>query len=358
MVTLATTVREPGGVGRHMLDLAAGLRERGVAVRFTAPADATALLAAARAARLDVVTLESLTADGGVLHLHLADTYDLEFTRLLLSSRARRWGGRVVTEHLPRTNASDPLLAPADARRRGAHLAKTVLKRLHLVLADRVVVVSSGNLDFVRRRYHVGTDRLRLVHNAQPPGAEPAPPPLAHDGPLRVIAVGALIRQKGHDVLIEAARRSAQPWQVSIVGTGPQQHTERLTAAALAVPGDRVSMLGWREDVHDLMTQHDVVAMPSRWEAFGYAALEALSMARALVASRVDGLDEVVESGVTGLLVPPDDPDALAAALDRLSLDRDLVVAMGSRGPARVADRFPFSSMVEDTMAIYQELGG
>ena len=105
--------------------------------------------------------------------------------------------------------------------------------------------------------------------------------------------------QKGHDVLI-AAGLAREDWSVTIVGEGPAR--DRLERQAAAVSRGRVAFAGWRPDVVQLLARSDCVCLPSRWESCPYAALEAMAAERAIVASAVDGLDELVEHNRTGVL--------------------------------------------------------
>jgi glycosyltransferase involved in cell wall biosynthesis len=163
--------------------------------------------------------------------------------------------------------------------------------------------------------------------------------------------VGSLGRQKGQDVLLEAARLSGRDWRITVVGSGP--HLGRLQQIASHLPAGRVRFAGWVEDPRAYVEAADVVCMPSRWESFPYAALEACSLARPVVGSRVDGLDEIVVNGETGILVAPDCPGELAAALDRLADHPDLVAKLGLAAYARVGSHFRLARMVEETIAVY-----
>jgi len=347
-VTLATTAAAAGGVLRHMIDLAVGLQDSGHQVTLSAPAAASVVASRVRAAGITFVELEMKRHRADIWHLHLGDTFDTYATRLLCEARVRRWGSTVLTEHLPRTNASDPTLT-ADARTLGAAMTKTWLKRTQLALTDQLIVVSRGSERFMRTRYRLGERLINVVPNGT---SVSVPYDSIHRSSKEfvVMSVGSLIRQKGHDVLIDAAVRSSGQWRVAILGEGPQR-------AALQRRIDRdglpVRLLGWQDNVAAALAGCDAFCLPSRWEAWPYAALEAMLAARPIVASRVDGLDEIVVDGETGVLVPPDNPHALAVALDALANDVARARAMGSAGRERAVRLFGLESMVEATLDVY-----
>jgi glycosyltransferase involved in cell wall biosynthesis len=116
---------------------------------------------------------------------------------------------------------------------------------------------------------------------------------------------------------------------------------------------------GFRADVARLLDGVDVVALPSLWEGMPLTAIEAAAMARPIVATAVDGTVEVVRHGVTGLLVPPADPPALARALLALLGDPGRARRMGQAARAQALERFDLGRQVEATAAVYRgALGG
>ncbi|MCW2977605.1 MAG: group 1 glycosyl transferase [Actinomycetia bacterium] len=350
-VVLATTAAEHGGVWRHVLDLARGLRERGEDVRVALAATAEGLSAEARDLGLTVIPL--LHAErAAIWHLHLHDTYDRRALPLL--ARQRLLGARVVvTEHLPRSNASDSTLLPGQ-RTPGARAAKTALKRAQARLTHRIVALSDGSLRFLQERYALPPAKLVVIPNGVDVGADPGPAPVASR--FRVVAVGTVAMQKGHDVLLEAAVRAREDWLVTVVGDGPARPALEARAAARA-PG-RFTFVGWREDVASEIRGADCVCLPSRWESCPYAVLEAMANGRAVVATAVDGLAELVEPGRTGLLVPPDDPQALRDALDHLATHRSARESLGHAGHARARRLFTPERALSATVAVYREVGG
>jgi glycosyltransferase involved in cell wall biosynthesis len=101
-----------------------------------------------------------------------------------------------------------------------------------------------------------------------------------------------------------------------------------------------------------------VLVHPARWEGFGLAILEAMLAAVPVVATRVSSIPEIVGDGETGLLVPPDDPEALAAALDRVLSEETLRVAYGEAGLRRARDEFSVERMARRTLELYEQALG
>jgi glycosyltransferase involved in cell wall biosynthesis len=119
---------------------------------------------------------------------------------------------------------------------------------------------------------------------------------------------------------------------------------------------DRVVFAGRRDDAAELLVELDVLALPSWTEGLPLVVLEAMARRRPVVATPVGGTPEVVVDGETGLLVPPRDPDALAAALRRLLADADLRRRMGDAGYERVRERFSADAMTGRVLEIYDEV--
>jgi glycosyltransferase involved in cell wall biosynthesis len=165
-----------------------------------------------------------------------------------------------------------------------------------------------------------------------------------------LLALGALVERKGFDLLLAAFAGLPARARLWIAGEGPER------AALAARLGARARLLGQRTDVPDLLAACDVFVMPSRAEGLGVAALEAMAAGRAVVASRVGGLGEAVVHERTGLLVPPDDAPALAAALLALVEDADLRARYSAAGPGRVAEGFLAEQMVDAYEALYREV--
>ena len=350
-IVLATTAIARGGVWRHIEDLAQGLAAESHDVVVALPERAGALRKAAQAAGVRSAPWpKTIWWRDVIWHGHLHDTFDSRF----LAATALRSviGPTVLTEHLPRTNASDELLL-AGPRRPGAHAAKTAFKRAQIGLADAVIAVSASSAGFIAERYGVKASEISVIPNGLTCERMAVRQGQQNQDSVTVMCAGSLNVQKGQDLLLAAAARAKEPWRVLLVGEGNSGPRLREQAREL---GSRIAFAGWREDVSILMADVDVICVPSRWESFPYVALEAMAEALPVVGFDVDGVRELVEDGVTGVLVPAEDSDALASTLDRLATDQRLRRAMGEAGRKRMSERYTLQTMLARTMSVYERV--
>jgi glycosyltransferase involved in cell wall biosynthesis len=169
--------------------------------------------------------------------------------------------------------------------------------------------------------------------------------------------VARLEPEKGHPTLLEAwpaVLRSVPDAYLLIVGEGSRRDALEAQARELRV-AHRVVFTGRRDDVPAVTAALDVAVLPSYREAQGLTILEAMALSRPVVASNVGGIPEMIEHGVTGLLVPPRDPDALAKAITRLLTDHPYADTLARGGHDLVHDRFCVELMVSSIEAIYDE---
>jgi glycosyltransferase involved in cell wall biosynthesis len=166
-----------------------------------------------------------------------------------------------------------------------------------------------------------------------------------------LLCLAALVRRKGIDVLLDALAQLDGQLLLLIAGDGGERAALEARVGALGV-ADRVRFLGRREDKPELLAACDALVLPSRREGLGVAALEAMACGRPVLASRVGGLAEAVRDGETGLLVPPEDPAALACAIAALQGDAGLRERLGAAGPKRVAE----GHLPEQMCDAYEEL--
>src|SRR2546428_2962550 len=196
-------------------------------------------------------------------------------------------------------------------------------------------------------------DRLSIIPNGVEPELFADGPAYAHPRPY-VAAVGRLVPQKGFDVLLEAFARLRVPEvELLIAGDGPERRRLGAIVERLWL-GARGHLLGTvtRATVASLYRGARVVPRPSRWGGMPPGCLEALGSGRAVVASRVDGIPDAVGDGETGLLVPPEDPLALADALGALLEDGPRRERLGARGRALVCAELTWASVAERYLAV------
>jgi glycosyltransferase involved in cell wall biosynthesis len=258
------------------------------------------------------------------------------------------------------------LLVPRPARRVSSlHVVERRRLPLRFAVArwlagrdDATTAVSDAVAEFAQSRLGVTAPRVvpngvDLARFATLPDRAAARAALGlGDGPL-VGALGRLDRQKGFDVLLPALVE-LEGVSLALAGAGPEREALEAQARTLGI-ADRVRFLGLLDDVRPLLAACDVFCMPSRWEGFGLALAEAMACGLPCVASRIDSLPEVL--GDAGVLVPVEDPRALAQAVDALLADPDGARALGEAARAR-AQRYAVESMVAGYAAIYAEVAG
>ena len=169
--------------------------------------------------------------------------------------------------------------------------------------------------------------------------------------------VARLEPEKGHPTLLEAwpgVLRAVPDAYLLIVGEGSRRDALEAQARELRI-AHRVVFTGRRDDVPAVTAALDVAVLPSYREAQGLTILEAMALSRPVVASNVGGIPEMIEDGVTGLLVPPHDADALAAAIVRLLSDHPYADTLGRAGHDLVHDRFCIELMVDAVETIYDD---
>lgn len=247
----------------------------------------------------------------------------------------------------------------------GAGWVDRMLLAAQRLLMNRIIAVSGS----VRDRFllsGVDPDQVRLIENGIDttrftPGFSSLSRaefsiPEAH---TVIGIIGMFDPVKGHVYLLKAIRQlreiGVRDLTCLVVGEGRLEAELRDYAKAAGIE-QSVRFLGYRRDIPDLLARMDIVVMPSLKESFGIVAVEAMAMKVPVIASRIGGLEEVVEHERTGLLVPPGDAVALADAIRRLAENPGMRTAMGETGRRRVEDRFSIELTVRRTEDLYLEL--
>jgi glycosyltransferase involved in cell wall biosynthesis len=230
--------------------------------------------------------------------------------------------------------------------------------------ADRAIAVSEATRSIMTAVEHVPAHQVVTVLN----GADPLPAPpsdsveaLRHELGLEDEAVclmmARLHEEKGHRVLFDAlpgVLPHVGPLLVLLAGDGPEREPLQLETRRRGLDSV-VRFVGQRHDIPELISLSSVVVLPSLAESFGFAALEAMSLGKPVVAARTGGIPEVVVDGQTGLLVPPGDADALAVALSRILKDHEWALALGEEGRRR-ATSFSVERMMREYEQVYSDL--
>ena len=248
----------------------------------------------------------------------------------------------------------------------GARLSRLrTMATLHLVIPDRaawrervsrrtlglpqlVVGVSESVAQYAR---HAGARTTVVLNGSAEPELESEPRERLGLAPTAFVigGIGRIHDQKGWDVLCRAAplvRHELPDVEFVVVGDGP-----KLDLLKSEYGGD-VRFVGFRENASSLVRAFDILVVPSRYEAFGFVALEAMYAGVPVVASAVGGLPEVI--GDCGVLLPPERPDLLSAAIIELARDREARATSTRRGAERARSLFTAERMAAETSEVYE----
>jgi len=367
---------EAGGSERHVLSLARQLDRTRYSLSLFTTAGGGSLYD-------EFTSLLPVTVFGEPSHARRIRTGPVEQLRTIrrLAAIFRKDRPDILHAYLPAANVIGPIAA------RMAGVPKVIVSKralsnykenfpfLRLVepmgnmLADVILVNSDAVRRDVERTEKHWRGKFRKIYNGVAPIAawteeerrtfrarEGIP-----SGARVVLSVSNFFPYKGHEELIEAAGRviAAIPQILFLLvgrDAGTMEKCKRL--AGERVPAHAVRFLGRRTDVSDLLRASDMFAHPSHEEGFSNAILEAMAAGLPVVACSVGGNMEAIVDGETGRLVPPRNPDALAAAVREISGNRDLGKSFGEAGRKRAAERFSLDRMVTEIEAMYRSLAG
>jgi len=365
-----------GGVGEHILSLAKGCDRH----RFdsTVAMDSTSSMRTQfERSGIRVVPLaldhfgglrRNALAFGQIARLLRRERFDIINTHTSVAGALGRVAARLFTRapvvHMIHAFAGHPYRS-ALARKTGTLIERRLDPMTDWYIAGSKAMIERGlELRIFRRNKVVlisnGIDLERFPYNPAPPSAIEFKSSANGSVSTTIGFLGRLEEQKGVPDLIRAAaivRQQNPRVRFVIAGDGSMRPQLEQLAAELQV-NDVVEFVGWQCDSVTFLAQIDILAMPSLWEAFGLSAAEAMAMGKPVIATRVEGLPEVVEDGRTGMLVPPADPQALAQRVLELAADRPLQRALGKQGRARVEERFTLDLMISRHEEFYERLAG
>jgi glycosyltransferase involved in cell wall biosynthesis len=229
--------------------------------------------------------------------------------------------------------------------------------------ADGVIAISSTVKEWLVRRARIPERLVHVVHygielDRFKDAEGPARP--QREGPWVIGSIGRLEPRKGHECLIRAVallRGRLGPLELKVAGNDPWGYgrTLRELAAGLGV-GDCVKLVGFQSDVLAFLRSLDLFAFASRSEGFGQVVVEAMACGVPIVASAVPPISEIVRSGETGILAPPESPAEFAKEIAGLLLAPERAARMVERAREHVRKRFSASRMTADTIWLYERL--
>jgi glycosyltransferase involved in cell wall biosynthesis len=294
-------------------------------------------------------------ADVDLVELGFRGPLDLA-TRLALAREIRRFEPDIVLTWMSRASAALPPRAllrgrPVAVGRLGGYYDLRYFRRCDWLIA---------NTEDIRAHILRGgwtPSRARCIPNfvdAAPAPAIARATLTTHDDAPLILALGRLHANKAFDVLIEAVAR-VPALQLWIAGEGPLEAELRARVARLGLAA-RVRFLGWRDDVAALLAAADLLACPSRLEPLGNVVIEAWAHRRPVVAAASAGPRQLIRDGVDGLLVPIDDADALARAIDSVLRDRARAASLAAAGRAAYEARFTEAAVVDSYLEFFDSI--
>jgi glycosyltransferase involved in cell wall biosynthesis len=248
------------------------------------------------------------------------------------------------------------------AQKRAVH---RLVERWLMRRTDAVIASAESVRDFYIRQVAADASRVSVIYNAvdfaqlqatMAPASARAAFGVPDGAPVAGI-IARLTEQKAHRVLFEAMANhpSLTPLHLLVVGDGELRQDLHDRAARLGL-AERVHFLGARRDLGNILSAIDFFVMPSFWEGLPLSLVLAMGAGLPVIATRVAGIPEVVANGVTGMLVPPNDATALAAALAVVTEDAGLRARLGDAARAFVLPRFGVDGYVQSITALYERL--
>ena len=245
-----------------------------------------------------------------------------------------------------------------------AQRAKHLIDRLTAPLTTNYLAVSQAARNYTINHAKIAPSKIVTIYNGIKCNGEYTEKPSwrstlsLSSSDVLLGLIGRFHKQKGHIVLLKALPfilKQAPHTHVLFCGEGSEEARLKVMAQDLGLEG-HVHFVGLIENAYQMLSQIDIVVVPSLWEGMPNVVLEAMAAGRPVVASRIAGMDEMVVAGETGLLCNPGDPHSLADALLKLIKDKSLMKRMGRSGYELVRQRFQTSTMVEQTVQHYRKL--
>ena len=233
-----------------------------------------------------------------------------------------------------------------------------VLESALLRVTDRIICVAEKDVETGAREGIIDRKKTVVIRN----GIDPSPFEFARSRKLNrhpvIGTIGRLHPQKGHKVLLEAAKgigKSHPRSRFLIVGEGEMGDQLKREAVMLSV-ADKVTFAGARTDIPLQLKQMDLFVFPSLWEGLPIVLLEAMAAGLPIVATDVDGVQEILQDGKNALLIRPGDARALQEGIERMLDDARLRARLGDAARRTVRQQFSVGRMMMETEKVYRSL--
>jgi glycosyltransferase involved in cell wall biosynthesis len=258
---------------------------------------------------------------------------------------------------------------PVVLSRRVDNPESPLVVKLKYRLYDRVITISDG-IRQVLRAEGVPEAKLRLVHSSvdteqyRPDRSQRAWLEQAFNLPADALVIGMVaqfIPRKGHQTLLQALPSVLQAHprsRVILFGQGPQFESVQQAIQASAILTQHVQLAGFRNDLHRILPNLDLLAHPAFMEGLGVSLLQAAACGVPIIAARTGGIPEVVQHGVNGLLITPGDVAGLADSLDQLLSSANTRARMGLAGRTHIESTFSVDAMIQGNRLCYDEVSG
>lgn len=338
-----------GGAERHLVQLVQNLTHRGVKCIFAGPLDGwlgkQLQSSGIQCEQIAFHGFYDLISFAKLVQLLRRERPDFVHGHLTRGAYYAGWAGKVT---------STPCVATGHSTNAGKHFGR----------AQRIIAVSDAVRRFLSETGYPESI-LRTVHNGVPDKTDGTnewrkiTKEQWNLGDAPVIAMVARFEKvKGHDIALRAlAKLKHRDWNVLFAGATNTVWASQMKKLAEELGiANRVQFLGHIDDVERVYSSVDIVVAPSRREALSLTLLEAASFSIPIVAADVGGIGEAVLDKESGLLVPAEDADALALALEQMIIDADLRVRLGRKGRRHYEENFSIDTMADKTITVYREL--
>lgn len=351
------TKSEPfGGAQRYVFELAIEAKKRGHNVKVLCGGEGT-LTDKLRAEKVRVITSPYLQRDISIikecksflftiktLRQEQPDVFHINSSKMGgLGALAGRCAGirkTIFTAHGWAFNEPRPIWQKL--------LIKTFVW-LTIILSHKTICVSEGTASDIKKWPFV-SKKLILIRN----GISEFQLDKRTSDSFTVGTIAELHKIKGLDILLLAWSKFIKKREAVLVifGEGTEKKNLENMARKLDIL-DSVIFKGFIKDARKLLSSFDIFVLPSRSEALPYALLEAGISERAVIATSVGGIPEIIENGITGILVPKEDPEIIFSSLVLLAEDANLRKRLGTNLKSSILEKFSFKKMVDDTLKAY-----